>query len=434
MLLRTLMTCSLLIGSAAVCAEETTTAGSATVKLGGDKLTSENCTIVLSSTASKCEVYAAEELKKYIHRITGVDLPIKTDQEEINGRMILVGNSKKLNELGVTIDFADLGEEGFVIKTAGDHLVLAGGRERGTLYGVYTLLEEYLGCGWFMPAGPLGEVVPSGGAFSLNEIDRTEKPSFQWRALNGISDHAWLIKNKLDPSLIGSRFGKDKGDPAVFGSSGHILDRLVPPKKYFLSHPEYFALVDGKRQWDRAQICTSNPEVIKICAEAIIKQMDEIPDCKIFSLCQDDGYGWCECEKCKALDVDENLMTDRLLKFANAVAKLVYEKHPDKYIYTYAYTSKNQDPPKTEGLKPAKNLIVQTTHYSPCCHSHPIATCEQNTKFKSQVERWTKLCDAFYIYDYRVDYRHYLMPYPNCYAIAKDIPYYKRLGVKGLFY
>ncbi len=426
------VTLLLLMGSlAAVRAEDA--AGSAIIKLGEAKLSEDNCTIVLSSTASKCEAHAAEELKKYVHRISGVDLPIKTDDEKITNHMILVGNSKKLKGLGIMIDFADLGEEGFVIRTSGDHLVLAGGRERGTLYSVYTLLEEFLGCGWFMPAGPLGEVVPSGGTFSLAGIDRTEKPSFEWRAMSGITGFDWQVKNKLDPSSIGSRFGQEKGDPAVFASRGHNFDWLVPPKKHFLSHPEYFALVNGKREWDCAQICTSNADVIRICAAAISKQMDDRPDCKIFEVCQDDGRGWCECEKCKALDVEEDVMTDRLLKFVNAVASRVYEKHPDKYVHTFAYHIA-QDPPKTKGLKPAKNLIIEITHYSPCCHSHPVVTCEKNAKFKWQIETWAKLCHTLYVYDYRVDYTNYLMPYANCYAIAKDIPYYKRLGGRGLFY
>lgn len=40
------------------------------------------------------------------------------------------------------------GSEGFIIKSDGKDLVIAGGRPRGTMYGVYTLLD-HLGVRWY---------------------------------------------------------------------------------------------------------------------------------------------------------------------------------------------------------------------------------------------------------------------------------------------
>jgi len=58
----------------------------------------------------------------------------------------LIGGSEHLNRLGLGIDYQRLGDEGFVIKTYGDYLVITGGRLRGTMYGTYTFLGRYLGC------------------------------------------------------------------------------------------------------------------------------------------------------------------------------------------------------------------------------------------------------------------------------------------------
>ena len=411
-------------------AERQEALGNCTITIGGQKVTPYAYTIVTSGEASRCELYAAQELQKYLEMITGQALPLRSESEDVTGGMILVGAGERTKQLGVEVDLEDLGDEGLLIRTVGPHLVIAGGRARGTLYGVYSLLEEYLGCGWFRP-GPLGEVVPREGAFSLADVNLVQKPVFEWRNMSGTGDGAWMVHNKLDPTMGGDSYGAERGDPAVFGSGGHAFDYLLRPADYFVSHPEYFALVNGKRIWHGGQICTSNPEVIKICAQSLIDQMKARPNCKIFSICQDDGYGWCECEKCRALDVKPELMTDRLITFVNAVGEIVEKECPDRFIYTYAYTQKNTEPPFN--VKPRRNVVIQITHYSPCCHGHPIATCPKNATFKRQIEGWTSI-SRLYVYDYRVDYSHYLMPYPTSYAIKEDVPYYRDIGVKGIFY
>jgi hypothetical protein len=51
---------------------------------------------------------------------------------------------------------------------------------------------------------------------------------------------------------------------------GHTFGALIPPEKYFKHHPEWFALVKGKRRGitdpeglgHDSQLCTSNPNVV----------------------------------------------------------------------------------------------------------------------------------------------------------------------------
>ena len=47
--------------------------------------------------------------------------------------------------------------DGFVIRTVGDRVLIAGRGARGTLYGAYAFLEEPLGVRWYMP-GKVGTV------------------------------------------------------------------------------------------------------------------------------------------------------------------------------------------------------------------------------------------------------------------------------------
>lgn len=81
---------------------------------------------------------------------------------------------------------------------------------------------------------------------------------------------------------------------------GHNLTNTVPPATYFDSHPEYYALVNGKRQ--TTQLCTSNPDVVRLSIEHINAYFDANPQATSYSLCPDDNKDFCECANCTALD------------------------------------------------------------------------------------------------------------------------------------
>lgn len=404
--------------------------GNCRISINGTPLTAGAYDVVVPPDAAPHEDYAAGQLRLYLERLTGTAPDPAKGKPAAGRRGLYVGRPPESAARKLAASVADLGEEAFLIQTVGDDLFIVGGL-RGALYGVYSLLEDRLGCGWYMP-GPLGEVIPRNGEFRLDNLNDLQRPSFTWRGLSSVGDAEWCIRNKIDPTISGSGFGIDRGDPPFFGSFGHNYSRLIPPGEYFLTHPEYFSLVKGERRWDHTQICTTNPDVIRLCAEGICRDIERRPECRVFALCQNDWAGWCECESCKALDTRPDSVTDRLMVFCNAVSALVREKYPDKQIYTYAYQAGVEPPEK---IRPDPALGVQLCHIRhPCSHSHPIETALMNRQYRSWVEGWTDVTDQLFIYDYRVDYSNYLMPYPNCYAIIRDVPYYHRRGVRSLFY
>ena len=60
-------------------------------------------------------------------------------------RHIFIGASKMLQCSNVGFSIDDFGEEDLRIIISAENIAIAGGRPRGTLYGVYTFLEDYLG-------------------------------------------------------------------------------------------------------------------------------------------------------------------------------------------------------------------------------------------------------------------------------------------------
>ena len=86
-------------------------------------------TIVVAADAPYKNQLAAKELKHFLDRISGADFVIKTDDQKITGPKILVGASKYTAKMKLDIPSGQSYEEikeGFIIKTVGKDLVLAG--------------------------------------------------------------------------------------------------------------------------------------------------------------------------------------------------------------------------------------------------------------------------------------------------------------------
>ncbi len=107
--------------------------------------------IVVADEASPSTRHGAEELQRFLAQISGAKLDIVSDKTPPAEKEIVLGDNARLGSLGLAIDFRSLGDEGYVLRTAGSRLLIAGGSLRGNLYGVYGLLEDHLGCRWFAP-------------------------------------------------------------------------------------------------------------------------------------------------------------------------------------------------------------------------------------------------------------------------------------------
>ena len=89
-------------------------------------------------------------MQTHLAEITGATLPILAESEAAQAAArIVLGDSPLTRKLLPSIDPASLAPDGIVIKTVGPDLVLVGHPRRGTLYAVYTFLEDTLGVRWW---------------------------------------------------------------------------------------------------------------------------------------------------------------------------------------------------------------------------------------------------------------------------------------------
>ena len=206
--------------------------------------------IVTPNEPSLSVARAARELQAFLGKITGADFTCVTEAVPPARHEIVLGAPDRIRQLGIRVDLDKLGPEGYMLRTVGDHLVIAGSDVRGIMYGVYGLLQDHLGCRWFTP-----EVsrIPTHSTLELPELDETVIPplAYRWPAVVDCYDPDWCTRNRVN---VGPKLTDAHGGSVKFCGWAHTFSSLVPVETYFEQHPEYFALVDGKRLRDRTQL------------------------------------------------------------------------------------------------------------------------------------------------------------------------------------
>lgn len=380
--------------------------------------------IVLGNDASSSEWHGARELQMFLQIISGAFLPILRESEPINVPMIFVGNSTAVQKVDPNTNYSSLGNDEYVIRTVPPHLILCGGRQRGSMYAVYDFLSRVLGCRWWSAKV---STIPKMPDIILKSLNIVEKPAFEHRDVywTDAFDADWAARNRSTSpraQLDIQRGGK------INYLSVHTFYPLIPPDIWFDAHPEYFSLLYGKRQWEFAQLCLMNPELSKIMSMKVILWIERQPEGYIYCVSQNDWYNACTCEHCKLIDDREGSYSGTMVTFVNAVAERVEKVHPEKYIGTLAYQY-TEKPPKT--VKPRKNVVIRLCNIIGC-DAHSLAECEQNIRFRNNLIGWAPIADKIHIWDYVTDFRFYLIPKPNWFAVQEDFGFFHSYGIDGI--
>lgn len=377
--------------------------------------------IVIAPGAPPAVQRAANELQHFLEQMSGARLPIATRPA---ARMVLVGPSPALDQLRLSTP--QLGPEAFLLRTHGPHLVILGGGPRGSMYGVSTFLES-LGCRWY--TATLSRI-PHRPSISVGPLDERHQPAFEYREpfYTEANDRDWAARNRMNGfhlNLDASTGGKLEYFPFV-----HSFYQLVDPKLHFAAHPEYFALIDGRRRDSHAQLCLTNPDALRIAIDSVERWIAEHPDATILSVSQNDGYGWCECDNCRRVEAEEGgAHSGPVLRFVNAVAEAIEKQHPEKLIDTLAYAYTEAPPTK---VRPRSNVRIRLCRYS-ACEAHPLGQCPLNGYFLKNLQDWARLSRQLYVWHYNTNFSHYLAPFPDFDSLAADLPLYRDNGVVGLF-
>lgn len=370
--------------------------------------------IVLPSAATTFEIKASEVLKDYILQISGTALPIITASEPRSRYEILLGQNDRLGDLKTGINLNALKEDGFVIKTDSLRLIIAGGNEKGTLYGVYTFLEEYLGCRMYSPRVKL---IPKQNRIALDKIDNLQVPVIGFRDTHYRAswDAEYIDWHKLDHD--------DKGGRPDWGMWVHTFNELVPPETYYQDHPEYFSMVKGKRI--PTQLCLTNPDVLDLTIQNLRRKIAQNPQALYWSVSQNDNRDYCTCDRCKAIDDREGSPSGSIINFVNQVA----DQFPDKMISTLAYEY-GRRAPKT--LIPRENVNIMLCSIE-AFRDKPLTEDPKSADFVRDVEDWGKIAKDIIVWDYVIQFNNLISPFPNLHVLKPNIQFFASHGVNAMF-
>ncbi|MCX7016207.1 MAG: DUF4838 domain-containing protein, partial [Candidatus Sumerlaeota bacterium] len=380
-----------------------------------------NAVICFSSGSKE----AADILGRHIRQMSGVNLLIQevASKAEVQDAVAAVILGEAAREFGLRVDGSSPSHEAFHLKTEGNRILLDGDSPSAVEWGVYEILER-LGCGWYFDL-PAGEVAPKRETITLPPVDTTQSPAFETRKLWG---SGWT-----GPSDF-KRWNRTGG---IEAQTSHAWSRLVPPKEYGQSHPEYYPLRNGERSPGR-QLCTTNPDVIRIAQDYVLKRLEE--GAPSVSISPDDGGGFCECDRCRALDTPGYLepssgricLTDRLMEFFNQVAGPAHERFPDRRVNFYAYADYSLPPKRVRAA--SSNLMAWMTPIR-YCRIHGMAgeeDCPRRQSLKATIQDWAQVVRQFGLREYNYDLAECLVPFSKIHVWRSDLPWLHEAGCRAV--
>lgn len=305
--------------------------------------------VVVSESASESIRASARTLAEQLGRISHASFAITNGLGSFG---IAVGTAKNFPELTLETELSapdPARREQYLLRSHTHGLYVVGVSELAVQQAVWDLLYR-LGYRHFFP-GQHWEIVPDSKDLRI-AIDANEKPDFYHRRI-WYGFGPW--ETAKEPYRLWTLHNRMGGGFEL--NSGHSYEGIIKAKKAeFDAHPEYLALVEGKRKG--AKFCISNPDLRKLVVQYELEKVAERPDLDSVSLEPSDGGGWCECDACKKM----GSVTDRVVTLANDVAQAFEEKKLNTYVCIYAY-SFHAPPPK---VKPHPRVIVSVaTSYRP---------------------------------------------------------------------
>lgn len=381
--------------------------------------------IALPNSPTVTEKTAADELQSHINLMTGTEFPICSESEvsSYDDHVIYIGATKYATRILET-DHPDpfLFDEIF-LKANKNNLVLTGHERRGALYAVYSFLEDVCGCRWFTPDVTR---IPNLSAFSFpKDLSISYAPKLHYRE---------IYNRNAQISLFSARNkGNGNIDPQYGGrisilNGVHSFFKLIPPEKYFGEHPEWFSEINGKRTAEKTQLCLTNDEMRLELTKNVLAQLRENPETTIVDISQNDQIGFCTCEKCLAVDEEEESHAGTLLRFLNQVATDIEAEFPDIMVETLAYQY-TRKPPKF--VKPRKNILIRLCSIE-CDFTRPFSD-PSNRDFYDDLSGWSRISPNLFVWDYVTNYEDYIGPHPNWHVLAPNIRTLTDHHVNGLF-
>ena len=358
---------------------------------------------ILCADNSKETEEAAQLLNLFVERISGATLPVAHGSRA--QKAVVIGGKS-----------ARVGENGFDITATRSGIVIRTGGGKGAVYGVGELLEQYLGVDYYAK-----------NVYSLEKRKTITVPAFRTRQTPVFQYRQTNTYGNEDP--VYRQFLRVDDPSEVFAGNlwVHTFNPIVPVQQYGASHPEYYAMIDGKRVVEpSSQWCLTNEELFQLVVHKVDSICRKHPGKSMLSVSQNDGVDrYCRCPKCNKVAEEEGAQSGAIIRFVNRLA----QRFPDKTFSTLAFLY-SMDPPKR--TRPLKNVNIMLCSFD--ARRHNVITDNHYGKlFYNALEGWSAITDNIFLWDYGISFEHLLMPFPNFHILQPNMRIFREHGAKMLF-
>ena len=412
--------------------------------------------IIIPSAADVCIVYAAEKLKEYIFKISGVFLNIT--EELIEGNFFSLGKTSAISD-GEYADFtASVKGDGYGIFARGGNVYLTAKTSRGLMYAAYGYVEKYLGARFLTAEA---EYIPSCGIV-LPDKDFISNPDFAMRTYlvgDTFQEHADFdhIARTGVVDLFTDVDSRHGGQRKVYGRNcNHNFHFYCPFEVYGNEHPEFYRFFyvnatitptiditngitdDGKLDE------TLDVSVAKIVINEMKKDLETYPDAEVFCFTQEDGPYYFDNEKNRELE-KKYKRSGILIRFCNVIVrelnKFLKESGSSRTIklMTFAYDYAKDAPvrkengvfvPIDETVKADENLIIQMALFRNGYYGY--FSDKQYPHIKDAFDKWFCVAKDFWFWGYDANFHRYLAYYDSIENISDDVRGFKQKGITYL--
>ncbi len=411
-------------------------------------------TVVVTNPDNANMVFAAEELHKYVKMATGVELPV------VNG------SSDAEHQIIILEDITDtLGNDGFSITVNDGDLRIMGGALRGTMYGVYELIEEYIGYRFYgyydseiweahtveIPEGLTDVQIPD-SLYRNNSVNPYHNEyayhSVVKRKLSGSSTAGSLNDAKYGYGITRTLCNAHSFD--YFADSPDFVDGEIAGTNIYKHCLTDFRIYEDDEDEDGVIDYKSTYQLVlenmcKLLDERIASGQEIGKELTEISCSHAPFVRYCACRNCRNVYKEEQSHSGVLVDFVNKIDNEIRARYPGMTVITNAYND-IKIPPKVRSLNDEVILLycwngcVNHTIESGLCDDKGVVTTESgdtvlgsNKKEQEYYLGWLEHCSQTYIWYYPTNIYYSLSPLSNTFNIYHDMQWFMEHKAIGFY-
>lgn len=404
--------------------------------------------IVVPDGAGNYVNTAATELQFFLEESTGVTLDV-VKESQIGGadKIISLGNTQNAKNGNVSATYAELGEQGFKIKTVGDDLYIVGAKEIGVLYGVYGFLESSLNYDFFFKDVYTIDKVET---LPLYKFDVTDVPDIGIRCYTyGFQRYDVTTANRMRVINNDTIFAR------VAGSYNHNSLDILPMEEFgeegsVEKHAEWYAA-------SKEQLCftahgdeTSFARMVEVTSDKMFNalNLDAYKTYDILSMCLEDIQNkWCSCDACSDMinNIGYGAASTTIVNFLNHVCVALEDKlkaagdpRAETFtLYTFAYFECVNAPVSIgeDGAYVFDESMRMNSHFVP--YFAPIKedyTVDFSTTDSAEImRRWSAISENMFFWGYNSYFNNWMIPYDTFNSIQSIYRFAKEMEVSYMY-